>query len=402
MSLGIRTPFGRPVAWAQVALTSDIGDSHAHNDDRCLVISGHRLGRVLEHPMDEFLLCVLTDGATGSRFATSNRSSGVAQSRRPAGWRASQLAEGAFVERFLTADYPDILERLEHAVQAADATLSTTREGSLSSTLTALLVAHDGTSYAVSVGDSVLLAFPPRRARPADGRLKKLGYEESTTLGTGATLMRNSHSGGARTIERWSPGMASGGSNTRLAPGTALVLLSDGVSGSLPVEDIGRIVAGRRFAEVADTIVQHTRKRRLKARQIQGAPTSEMGLDNMTVIALRFDGSRRGQRVGPAPDGWLFSVVGYDGGPTPDVGGAFGLTCLVDEPSAAVVPGFLRSVLEGSQGDGAAYSAETLAHSFELAGGDMRGMRMAVAATRRGAPAATFAVGGASIEARVA
>jgi serine/threonine protein phosphatase PrpC len=386
MSLAVRTPFGRPVNWAHIALASDIGDSHPHNDDRCLVLSGHRLGGVAESPLDDFLLCVLTDGATGSTFAQG--------AKRPAGWRASQLAEGAFVETFLKSDEPDILERLETAIKAADAALATSREGTLSSTLTAVFVGHDGTAYAVSVGDSVLLAFSSRRDRPEDRRLKKLGYEESTALGTGETLLPASESGGARTIERWWPGMEGDGSRTRLAPGTSLVLLSDGVSGSLPADAIGRIVAGRHFEQVADTIVQHTRQRRLDARWREGAPTSETGLDNMTVVALRFHGiaARPMPRNDATQDGWLVSVVGYDGGPTPDVGGAFGITCLADFDSRGVLASFLRSVLEGDVS-----SEESLNQSFGRAHGDPRQTRLAVVTTRADGATATFAAGGAAV-----
>ena len=251
---------------------------------------------------------------------------------------------------------------------------------------------HDGTAYGVSVGDSVLLVFTSRRDRPEDRRLKKLGYEESTALGTGETLLPASESGGARTIERWWPGMEGDGSGTRLAPGTSLVLLSDGVSGSLPADAIGRIVAGRHFERVAETIVQHTRQRRLDTRWREGAPTSETGLDNMSVVALRFDGARPTARSDLTHDGRLMSVVGYDGGPTPDVGGAFGITCLADGDARRVLPTFLRSVLDGDVS-----SQESLNQSFGSAHGDPRLTRLAVVTTRADGTTATFAAGGAAV-----
>jgi hypothetical protein len=196
--------------------------------------------------------------------------------------------------------------------------------------------------------------------------------------------------------------MEGDGSRTRLAPGTSLVLLSDGISGSLPADTIDRIVAGRHFDQVASTIVQQTRQRRLDTRWREGASTSEMGLDNMTVIALRYDGARRTSRAGLTQNDWLFSLVGHDGGPTPDVGGAFAITCLVDTNARRVLPTFLRSVLDADARGRGTCSDETLARSFGVARGDLNSARLAVVATRLDGPTATFAAGGASVEAAVA
>jgi hypothetical protein len=122
----------------------------------------------------------------------------------------------------------------------------------------------------------------------------------------------------------------------------------------------------------------------------------------MTVIALRFDGSRQMPRGGPQRDAWLVSLLGHDGGPSPEVGGAFGMTCLLDGAARMLLPGFLRSVLEVDASGGAACSEETLARSFGVAGGDPRRTRLAVVATRPDGTTARFAAGGASVEAAVA
>ena len=52
-----------------------------------------------ETPLREFMLCVLADGATGSTFGPRARGEQSGQ----AGWRASQLAQAAFVDRFLSS-----------------------------------------------------------------------------------------------------------------------------------------------------------------------------------------------------------------------------------------------------------------------------------------------------------
>jgi hypothetical protein len=185
--------------------------------------------------------------------------------------------------------------------------------------------------------------------------------------------------------------MEGDGSRTRLAPGTSLVLLSDGVSGSLPSDAIGRLVAGRQFEQVADTIVQHTRQRRIDERWREGGSTSETGLDNMTVVALRFDGSRQTPRGRGTPDGWLVSLVGHDGGPSPEIGGAFGIACLVDGNARKVLPSFLRRALDVDP-------TECSDAMLERSLGTPFGGRLAVVATRADGATATFAAGGASVE----
>ena len=97
----IETAFGRPVAWADVAMVTDIGDSHELNDDRCLVITSTDLGDRAPAPLREFMLCLLADGATGSTFGPGAQTVESADAPRHAGWRASQLAQAVFVERFL-------------------------------------------------------------------------------------------------------------------------------------------------------------------------------------------------------------------------------------------------------------------------------------------------------------
>ena len=90
-----RTPLGRPVGWAEVAMVSDIGDSHELNDDRCLIMTSRDLGHDANGPLGDYMLCLLADGATGSTFGglvTSARTPPVgepASSPRRPSWSAS-------------------------------------------------------------------------------------------------------------------------------------------------------------------------------------------------------------------------------------------------------------------------------------------------------------------------
>ena len=186
------------------------------------------------------MLCLLADGATGSTFGPRASAQRTGNSPKQAGWRASQLAQGAFVESFLSSAEVDILDRLKDGLRAADRALTDSNEGTLSTTLVALCVTADGTAYAASIGDSVLLVLPPRRKTPGDRRLKKLGYEDSTSVGSGDTTLSSIDE--SECIEQWWPHKEGGGATTRVEPGTYLVLMSDGISDNLPAEFIDQLL----------------------------------------------------------------------------------------------------------------------------------------------------------------
>jgi hypothetical protein len=349
MGFAVRTPFGLPVAWAEVRLTGDVGDGSARTNQRCLVVSGRRLGPTALTPFDDFLLCLLADGVLSPSVSE--------QPDHPAGWRATQLAQAAFVESFLASDEVDVLWRLRDAVKAADGRLATAREEPLASTLTALFVAADGTAYGVSVGDSPLLVHPPRQVVRRDGRVKQLGHERTTALGTGG-----SQAGGER-IEQWWPDMEGDGTRTRLEPGTCLVLVSnDGTGGQEDGSDL------------------------------------EMNLGNGSAIGVRFDGGRVSTSQLVAHAGWLVSVVGYQRSPSPEVDGAFGLACLAEDAARESVAGLLRAALELDPREVTSWSQAGLEESFNAAGGDSRRTRLAVVASGRHGATATFASGGGSVE----
>jgi serine/threonine protein phosphatase PrpC len=341
----VRTPFGRPVAWAEVATVTDIGDSHELNDDRCLVLTSRDLSGRTSGPDSEFMLCLLADGATGSTFAARD-----AHESTQAGWRASQLAQAAFVERFLGSSEIDILDQLKDGLRAADRALVESNEGSLSTTLTALYLSADGTAYAASIGDSVLLVLPPSRRTPGDRRIKKLGYEDTTAVGSGDTTL--SYVDESELIEQWWPNKEGGPADMRAKPGTYFVLLSDGISDNLPIEFIDHLLHRHTLDGAAVGLPRHTRERRALMQKSGGGSTSELGLDNMSAIVVRFEGPRPavGGLTPRLEDARLFSLFGTRGGPRPASGGNFGMVCLAGQQhGSTLVPGFLRNWLESEE-----------------------------------------------------
>jgi serine/threonine protein phosphatase PrpC len=359
--LELRTPYGRPVAWAEVAMVSDIGDSHELNDDRCLVITSRDLGYGTDSPMGDWMLCLLADGATGSTFA-------VGDGRAQAGWRASQLAQAAFLERFLSSPEVDILDRLKEGLRAADQALVNSAEGRLSTTLTALFLASDGRAYATSIGDSVLLVLPPTRRTAGDRRLKKLGYEDTTAVGSGDTTL--SYVDETELIEQWWPdkeGVDGRHVHMRVRPGTHFVLMSDGIADNLPIEAIEQLLRRHSLQSATVGLPRQTRERRARMQRRGGGSTNELGLDNMSAIVVRF---RAPRRAGPAgrpllQDAALLTLQGIHGGPTASSGGQFGLIGLAGrEQLTTLVPTLLRGVIEHEQ---APTMADRLTAAFENA-----------------------------------
>lgn len=390
--LALETPFGRPVQWADVALVSDIGDSHELNDDRCLVVTSTDLG---EHApgTTEFMLCLLADGATGSTFGPGSRGG---DPPKPAGWRASQLAQAAFVESFLDSAEVDILDRLKDGLRAADRTLSDSTEGALSTTLVALYLSADGTAYAASIGDSALLVLPPRRKTPGDRRLKKLGYEDSTSVGSGDTTLASLAAD--ECIEQWWPHKEDGASTMRVAPGTFMVLMSDGISDNLPAELIDQLLHRHPLDRATIGLPLQTRARRAETHKLSGASTQQLGLDNMSAIVVRFDGRRRATRPAALPslaDGSLVTVLGTRGGPAPEAGGQFGMVCLADGSERSVVPAFLRHFVESEGTDGDRLGTAFLKASPHAPAATRAGFR--VLAVDEQGQSHTFSAGGASV-----
>ncbi|MBV9579358.1 MAG: protein phosphatase 2C domain-containing protein [Chloroflexi bacterium] len=341
--LELSTPFGHPVAWAEIGMVSDIGDSHELNDDRCLVITSRDLGQKANGPLGDFMLCLLADGATGSTFAAGG----------PAGWRASQLAQGAFVERFFSSAEVDVLDRLKDGLRAADEALVSSRDGQLSTTLTALYLASDGRAYAASIGDSVLAVLPPTRRTASDRRLKKLGYEDTTAVGSGDTTL--SYVDEAELIEQWWPdkeGVDGKHVNMRVRPGTHFVLMSDGISNNLPIEAIDQLLRRHTLQAATVGLPRQTRERRAQMQRRGGGSTSELGLDNMSAIVVRFVGPRRARAVRPASlqDATLVTLQGTHGGPKPASGGQLALIGLLgNEHLDGLLPPFLRAMVESEQ-----------------------------------------------------
>ena len=401
--LRVSAPWGQPVDWAEVAMVSDIGDSHDLNDDRCLVITSRDLGERATGALREFMLCLLADGATGSMFDLQTGDGAVGGPPVHAGWRASQLAQAAFVERFFNSAEIDILDRLKDGLCAADRALVDSAEGSLSTTLTALFLSEDGTACAASIGDSALLVLPPRRKTPGDRRLKKLGYEDTTSVGSGDTTLSSVNE--SELIEQWWPNKEGGDTSTRVKSGTFFVLLSDGISDNLPVDFIDKLLHRHPLDGATVGLPQHTRDRRLQAQRRGGGSTSELGLDNMSAIVVRYDGHRRLHRadVPRLQDTSLVTALGTRGGPMRMSGGQFGMVCLAgQELGASAAPAviahlirseqredlpqrlssaFLRAIPHGNQSHFAALvlDEQSSQHAFSSSGADMESLGFGIA-----------------------
>jgi serine/threonine protein phosphatase PrpC len=395
--LELRTPFGCPVAWAEVAMVSDIGDTHELNDDRCLVITSRDLGHAGDGPMGEFMLCLLADGATGSTFSGGDAPVG-------AGWRASQLAQAAFLERFLGSAEVDVLDRLKDGLRAADQALVKSSEGRLSSTLTALFLASDGRACAASIGDSVLLVLPPTRRSPGDRRLKKLGYEDTTAVGSGDTTL--TYVDETELIEQWWPdkeGVDGKHVSTRVRPGTHFVLMSDGLSENLPADAISQLLRRHTLETATVGLPRHTRERRARIQQRGGGSTSDLGLDNMSAIVVRFRGQRGGARGAgrsTSRDATLFTLQGTHGGALPSSGGQFALIGLVgQEHVRTLLPSFLHALIEH---DPPASMVDRMAAAYRQARhGEREPARLAVKAVDEHGLLSEFSSGWADLDALV-
>src|SRR5207302_4668391 len=143
----------------------------------------------------------------------------------------------------------------------------------LSTTLTALFLSADGTAYAASIGDSVLLVLTPHRKTAGDLRLKKLGYEETTSVGSGDTTL--SFVDENDLIEQWWPNKEGGRSSTRVEPGTYLVLMSDGISDNLPAAFIDQLLHRHPVDRATVGLPLHTRARRMDTQRRGGGSTSQ-------------------------------------------------------------------------------------------------------------------------------
>lgn len=348
--LGIETPYGKPVTWAEVAMITDIGTTHAWNDDRCLVVTFKDLGETTSSPWREFMLCLVADGATSSSFGPHVDIVETSSGGRHAGWRASQVAQGAFVVGFMNSQQPDPLDKLRDGLRAADRTIQDANEGSLQTTLTALFLSADGTARAASIGDSVLAVLSPEHASKGSKKPKKLGYEDSTAVGSGQTRSTNINQD--QLIETWWPNKEGGSAESRIQRGTYLVLMSDGISDNMKIPAIEQLLRRHPLDRVTVGLPKRTRENREQDQKKSGASTrqNELGLDNMSAIVVRFDGARGASRPATVPrleDASLVCAMGTYGGPEADSGGQFGLVCLAgQENGATAAPEFLRQFLE--------------------------------------------------------
>jgi hypothetical protein len=199
-------------------------------------------------------------------------------------------------------------------------------------------------------------------------------------------------------IEQWWPNKEGGGSGTKVAPGTYLVLMSDGVSDNLQAEFIDQLLHRHSLNRAAVGLPHHTRERRRQTQKQGGGSTKLLGLDNMSAIVVRFDGRQRPGRPVAVPrldDATLFTVHGTHGGPTPSAGGQFGMICLAGQnQGATAMPSFLRYLIESEH---PGETAERAAAAFLKAAPRGGQARIAALLFDENGQSHTFSNGGARI-----
>jgi hypothetical protein len=179
----------------------------------------------------------------------------------------------------------------------------------------------------------------------------------------------------------------------RAKAGTYFVLLSDGISDNLPVDFIDRLVHRHTLARAAVGLPSHTRERRAQMQRHGGGSTSQLGLDNMSAIVVRFDGVRQpaSATARRLEDARLFAVFGTHGGPRPSSGGYFGLICLAGQHNGAtLVPSFLSSYLESEH---QASAADRLRAAYLASMPGEAQTRFAALARDEGGESHTFSAG---------
>jgi hypothetical protein len=129
--------------------------------------------------------------------------------------------------------------------------------------------------------------------------------------------------------------------------------MSDGISDNLPAETIDRLLHRHPLDRATASLPLHTRERRARTQREAGGSTSQLGLDNMSAIVVRYNGARRRSVLPPAlqlDETTLVTLSGTYGGPESNTSGQFGLICLAgQEHGATVVPGFVHSFLQSEQ-----------------------------------------------------
>jgi hypothetical protein len=236
--------------------------------------------------------------------------------------------------------------------------------------------------------------------------LKKLGYEESTAVGSGETTLQSIDE--SDLIEQWWPHKEGGGgggrgSSSRVEAGTSFVLLTDGISDNLPIETIDRLLRRHPLDRATAALPSYSRNRRADAQRRTGGSTQQLGLDNMSGIVVRFDGRGANARATPLAgfedgEASLISVLGTHGGPTRAAGGQFGLVCVAGKADGATAaPPFLRSFLESEHIDAL---DDRLSGAFLRATPRGDRARFAAVAVDTAGGMSSFAAGGVRLPAR--
>jgi serine/threonine protein phosphatase PrpC len=248
-----------------VGYASDVGQLRAHNEDTLIAFQGVHLGHEATGPFGFF---VVADGMGGHQ-------AGEVASALAARLVTQQVINDVYLP-FLRnqapgADMDPLTEILRNAVKKADAQVHDQVPGG-GTTLTCALIMGQR-AYIAHVGDSraYLLTGRDMRRLTQDhsfvNRLIELGElspEEAAVHPQRHVLYRAVGQGDSLDIDTY---------QQPLPPGSRLLLCSDGLSGTVPEEKIGRIIASALTPQLA-------------CQRLVEAANRAGGSDNITVVLI--------------------------------------------------------------------------------------------------------------------
>lgn len=246
-SAGIRSP--HTAAGLRVGYVSDVGRLRGHNEDTLIAFQGVHLGYDVVGPFGFF---IVADGMGGHK-------AGEVASSLAARQVTHQVVQNVYLPFLLkqapSAEMDPLPEILRRAVEEANSLVHKQVPGG-GTTLTCTLILGRR-AYIAHVGDSraYLLAGRDMRQLTKDhsfvGRLIELGElsrEEAAVHPQRHVLYRAVGQGDNLDIDTY---------QQPLPPGSRLLLCSDGLSGVVPEEEIGRIIASASTPqEACDKLVE--------------------------------------------------------------------------------------------------------------------------------------------------
>lgn len=256
------TPFARGL---RVGYASDVGQLRNHNEDSLIAFQGVHLG---DDASDSFGLFVVADGMGGHQAGEVASSLAARLVSREV---LSQVYLSYLLDETSDADMVPLTEILSNAVEKANDLVHRKVPGGGTTLTCALILGRR--AYIAHVGDSRAYLFTDCDIQQLTqdhsyvGRLIELGElspEEAAVHPQRHVLYRAIGQGDDLGVDTY---------HQTLPPGSRLLLCTDGLSGSVPEEEIGRIIAS---ASTPHEACQHL----LEAANDAGGP------DNITAVLI--------------------------------------------------------------------------------------------------------------------